>query len=231
MKKVMSIMVLSVFCLGLSLFAFASENASAKKEDKRIAVELKAMKERKPQSKCPVMAGKVDEKNSVEYMGYLIKTCCPDCIAAVKKDPLGAIQKIRANGEEPALAANFKTQTVCPLSGKPVNDEAYVIKNNVMVKFCCPDCKAKFVKDWDKSLAAMLKKGEAPIILTMAQTACPLSGEAINKDSAVEYKGKKVYFCCDDCQAKFNASPEKYLQAMADEGIVLESVKSVILTH
>jgi len=225
MKKFMSIIGLSAFCLGLSLTAFASENAPAKKEDKRIEAELKAMKERKPQSKCPIMAGKLDEKSSVEYMGYLIKTCCPDCIAAVKKDPVAAIQKIRANGEKPALAANFKSQTVCPLSGEPVKDDVYVVKNNVLVKFCCPDCKAKFVKDWDKSLAAMLKKGQAPILLTLAQTACPLTGEAINKESSVEYKGKKIYFCCEDCKAKFNASPEKYLQAMADEGVVPENVK------
>jgi YHS domain-containing protein len=27
----------------------------------------------------------------------------------------------------------------------------------------------------------------------------------------VEYKGKKVYFCCADCKAKFEADPEKYI--------------------
>jgi YHS domain-containing protein len=43
------------------------------------------------------------------------------------------------------------------------------------------------------------------------QTICPIMGMAIDKDIFVEYKGKKVYFCCADCKDKFNAEPEKYL--------------------
>jgi YHS domain-containing protein len=43
------------------------------------------------------------------------------------------------------------------------------------------------------------------------QTTCPvMDGNKINKDVFVEYKGKKVYFCCPDCKAKFEADPEKY---------------------
>jgi len=33
----------------------------------------------------------------------------------------------------------------------------------------------------------------------------------INPEVFVEYKGKKVYFCCPDCKAKFQADPEKYV--------------------
>jgi YHS domain-containing protein len=43
-----------------------------------------------------------------------------------------------------------------------------------------------------------------------AQTLCPVSGEAINKDVFTEYKGKKVYFCCADCKTAFDKEPEKY---------------------
>jgi YHS domain-containing protein len=43
------------------------------------------------------------------------------------------------------------------------------------------------------------------------QTICPVMGNPIDKDVFVEYKGKKVYFCCPDCKAKFNADPEKYI--------------------
>ncbi|MDD5326810.1 MAG: YHS domain-containing protein [Phycisphaerae bacterium] len=43
------------------------------------------------------------------------------------------------------------------------------------------------------------------------QTTCPvMDGNKINKDVFVEYKGVKVYFCCDGCKAKFEADPEKY---------------------
>ncbi len=44
------------------------------------------------------------------------------------------------------------------------------------------------------------------------QTNCPVMvNNAINKEIFVEYKGKKVYFCCPGCDDKFLADPEKYL--------------------
>ena len=44
------------------------------------------------------------------------------------------------------------------------------------------------------------------------QTTCPLmAGKPINKNIYAEYKGKKVYFCCQGCKPKFEANPEKYI--------------------
>jgi len=43
------------------------------------------------------------------------------------------------------------------------------------------------------------------------QTTCPVMGGAIDKSIFVEYKGKKVYFCCKACVDTFRANPEKYL--------------------
>jgi Cu(I)/Ag(I) efflux system membrane fusion protein len=43
------------------------------------------------------------------------------------------------------------------------------------------------------------------------QILCPVMGNPINKDVFVEYKGKKVYFCCDGCDDVFLKEPEKYL--------------------
>jgi len=46
---------------------------------------------------------------------------------------------------------------------------------------------------------------------TIEQTTCPVMGGAINKELFVEYKGKKVYFCCAGCEEQFNKEPEKYI--------------------
>jgi YHS domain-containing protein len=46
------------------------------------------------------------------------------------------------------------------------------------------------------------------------QTICPVMGGAIDKKVFVEYKGKKVYFCCTDCKAIFEKNPEKYLSKL-----------------
>ena len=43
------------------------------------------------------------------------------------------------------------------------------------------------------------------------QTTCPIMGNPINKELFVEYKGKKVYFCCAGCIDKFKEDPEKYI--------------------
>jgi YHS domain-containing protein len=45
----------------------------------------------------------------------------------------------------------------------------------------------------------------------MLQTTCPVMGGPINPAIFVEYKGKKVYFCCKGCDQKFREDPEKYL--------------------
>ncbi|MHC5088699.1 MAG: efflux RND transporter periplasmic adaptor subunit [Planctomycetota bacterium] len=43
------------------------------------------------------------------------------------------------------------------------------------------------------------------------QTLCPVMDNPINKEVFVEYRGKKVYFCCSGCDETFLADPEKYL--------------------
>ena len=54
---------------------------------------------------------------------------------------------------------------------------------------------------------------EVPTATAVAgeQTMCPIMDAPINKSIFVEYKGKKVYFCCQGCEDKFKAEPEKYL--------------------
>ena len=55
-------------------------------------------------------------------------------------------------------------------------------------------------------------KTETTAAASVEQTMCPvMDGNKINKNVFVEYKGKKVYFCCEDCKAKFLAEPEKYV--------------------
>jgi YHS domain-containing protein len=59
--------------------------------------------------------------------------------------------------------------------------------------------------------AAMTTKTTTETAAAGEQTICPVMENPINKDIFVEYKGKKVYFCCPDCKAKFEKEPEKYI--------------------
>ena len=60
--------------------------------------------------------------------------------------------------------------------------------------------------------ASMTDEPIEAVTVAIEQTTCPImEGNPINKALFVEYKGKKVYFCCPGCEEKFNAEPEKYV--------------------
>ena len=50
------------------------------------------------------------------------------------------------------------------------------------------------------------------VAAAIEQKTCPvMEGNPIKKEYFVEYKGKKVYFCCPGCDKKFIANPEQYI--------------------
>ena len=68
--------------------------------------------------------------------------------------------------------------------------------------------------DKAQTMVADAQKGaETAVAAVTEQTKCPiLPNNAIDKNVFVEYKGKKVYFCCEACKAQFNKDPEKYIK-------------------
>lgn len=58
---------------------------------------------------------------------------------------------------------------------------------------------------------AMMAKPGMEMASAVEQKTCPVMGAPINKDLFTEYKGKKVYFCCEECKPKFEQEPEKYI--------------------
>ncbi|MBI1390855.1 MAG: hypothetical protein GC154_20690 [bacterium] len=224
MKKLLTGIVVCGLAVALSApFLFAAENAGDDAAKDAIKAAVEKIGDLKEQTVCPLSGKPVVGDNGAVVMGYKIGTCCPNCAKAVEKDPLTALMKLREKGEEPKLAEGFTTQTKCPMSGEAVNADIWVVKNNALVKFCCPDCAAAFEKDPEKGMAKLMESKQAPIVLTIAQTKCPISGEPIQKDVSAVIDGKKVYFCCPGCDAKFKEDSAAYFQKLADEGVVLEN--------
>jgi len=62
--------------------------------------------------------------------------------------------------------------------------------------------------------AADVQKVAAAAAENIEQKTCPIMGNPIDKNIYVEYKGKKVYFCCAECKAKFEQEPGKYLSKL-----------------
>lgn len=64
-----------------------------------------------------------------------------------------------------------------------------------------------------------------------SQTLCPVSGDPINKEVHADYRKWRVYFCCKDCIAKFEAGPDTYMKKMAQDGVRCERLKPVKKDH
>jgi YHS domain-containing protein len=73
---------------------------------------------------------------------------------------------------------------------------------------------------WSTEVRAAAEAKPAPPAAT--QTKCPVLGGDVNKQVYVDYKGKRIYFCCEGCDQEFKKDPEKYLKKMQEEGVTLE---------
>jgi len=60
------------------------------------------------------------------------------------------------------------------------------------------------------------------IALAESQTKCPVMSGKIDEKFFVDYKGKRIYFCCSGCIEEFKKDPEKYLKKMEAEGVTPE---------
>ncbi len=107
-----------------------------------------------------------------------------------------------------------KSQTVCPLTGGDINKKAYVDYKGQRIYLCCMGCEARFLKNPEKALQKIKEKGEMAETLdpVSVQPICPVSSDAIDPAIYVDHEGKRIYFCCEKCQKKFNKKPEKFLK-------------------
>lgn len=64
---------------------------------------------------------------------------------------------------------------------------------------------ASAVMGFSVAVASMLGAAEKKI-----DCKCPVSGAPAKEASAVDYKGAKVYFCCNNCPKAFAANTEKF---------------------
>lgn len=73
---------------------------------------------------------------------------------------------------------------------------------------------------WATDARAAAEVKPAPQAAT--QTKCPVRGGDIDKQVYVDYKGKRIYFCCLGCDADFKKDPEKYMKKLEEQGVTLE---------
>ena len=56
---------------------------------------------------------------------------------------------------------------------------------------------------------------------------CPVSGEAAVKEQFTAYKEKEVYFCCDQCKAKFEADSKEFVEKANQQLVQTKQFKQI----
>lgn len=67
--------------------------------------------------------------------------------------------------------------------------------------------------------SAFLLLSVAGSAFAAAQTTCPvMGGTIVNKKLYADYKGERVYFCCNACPSEFAKDPEKFINKLKEMG-------------
>jgi len=111
-----------------------------------------------------------------------------------------------APADKPAPPA--KPQTICQVTGKPIDKSISTTYDGQKIYFCCPKCVAPFTKDPETYLT---KLGEQGQLVESHQALCPVSGDPIDARVFTDYHGRRVFFCCKMCIGDFGKDPAKYL--------------------
>jgi YHS domain-containing protein len=102
----------------------------------------------KVQLVCPVSGKPFDPEVKIDHEGTQVAFCCGNCCAAFSQEP----EKFAGK-----LAESFTYQTLCPVSGAPIDSAVSAEVGGAKVFFCCPKCCAKF-QESPAEFAAKLKE-------------------------------------------------------------------------
>lgn len=188
----------------LSLFVAAVVAVSGLK-----AAKEEAKKEFK--ATCPVSGKPAGEDHVLELKnGDKVYFCCDKCPEVFKGDR----KKFELQVKRQLVETGQVVQVACPITGKPVNKDHIVEVGTTKVGFCCDKCEGKYKEASDEDKLKMLFAVKDFNQGFTRQTKCPVSGKPIDPEHSVDYKGKKVYFCCPNCPAAFEKEPEKFLSKL-----------------
>jgi Cu(I)/Ag(I) efflux system membrane fusion protein len=116
------------------------------------------------------------------------------------------------------------SQKLCPVMGLPINPESFIEYKGVKVYFCCDGCDDEFLEHPEQYVSKLPPETQKRIHQAEQsdggeplQTLCPVMGHPIDPQCFIEYKGVKVYFCCDGCDDEFVKHPEQYIPKLPAE--------------
>lgn len=109
-------------------------------------------------------------------------------------------------------------QTVCPVTGKPIDTDIFAEHQGEKVYFCSASCRARFKRSTGEFLPALYRQ----IFAQRVQINCPVMDEPIDPSLYLMHKGQRIHVCCKPCINKFQKAPDKYLDTYVEN--VIEQV-------
>src|ERR1700761_8712058 len=83
------------------------------------------------------------------------------------------------------------------------------------------------------SLAAPILKADDQPLPPNANKMCPvMTDQPTRADRFIDYNGKRIFFCCDKCMARFQQNPAKYVANLeGNTGLPASAGSSVSTTQ
>jgi YHS domain-containing protein len=105
----------------------------------------------------------------------------------------------------------------CPLCpGMKANLAVSLTTDDGPVFFCGKSCLEGYQKDTAKYADKVAAQRTALAALPKVQVLCPVEKTTVSLKSSLTKDGATIYFCCDDCKAKYEAEPAKYKANLAN---------------
>lgn len=159
---------------------------------------------------CPVMGGTATFSSpTTDYNGVRIGYCCGGCKETFEKTPKKLFDQTVKAGKTVGVSL-FDPVSRTPINFAEHRDFSSTF-GGVRFYFASPENKDAF----DKAPKAF---GALPAKEVLF---CPVNKVAIASYAAAgayaDYQKVRYYFCCTNCQAKFNADPAAFAKGVADK--------------
>lgn len=160
--------------------------------------------------------GPIEKQVIIDHEGRELRFTSEQSVKTFRADPTKYLTKVDEALVKQQLP--FYPLEMCPVSGKKLSEmgePVNLIFKNRLVRFCCPSCKAEFLKDPSKYIA----KIDAAVVAAQSKKysvkTCVVTDEAFGGEMGepVDYVigNRLVRLCCDGCVKKLRKDPLKYL--------------------
>ncbi|MCK5841790.1 MAG: hypothetical protein KAH31_06470 [Candidatus Sabulitectum sp.] len=65
-------------------------------------------------------------------------------------------------------------------------------------------------------------------IVDLANTTCPVMGDAVMDGEYLDWQGYRIHFCCAGCDADFLADPQQYMKVLCEDPSVTVDLSAVL---